>query len=256
MLKGLRAATEAYVEEPLTAVGISTPFHVPHQGWLDNTLSTSVESLCLRYFRTRRASTSITGIYGLEGQCLNDWSATPDERELDDPPKMYLAIDYSMAGITVTLVEENCGIAEALREYRNAILGARINFPGKRENLARQLEHLLRPIDRWYPEVGDYQVPVDISELVLLGESTEDAVLHEVLLDVFGSDYHNLKNQSDKRARLHHPLFAGSRAAAMICQWRLEYELTWEWNEQFHWWVPKDTQREEQKWWWPFKHSS
>lgn len=104
MLKGLRAATEAYAEEPLTAVGISTPFHVPHQGWLDNTLSTSVESLGLRYFRTRRASTSITGIYGLEGQCHDDWITTPDERELDDPPKMYLAIDYSMAGITATLV--------------------------------------------------------------------------------------------------------------------------------------------------------
>ena len=32
MLKGLRAATEAYVEEPLTAVSISSPFHVPDQG--------------------------------------------------------------------------------------------------------------------------------------------------------------------------------------------------------------------------------
>ena len=180
----------------------------------------------------------------------------PDEREPDDPSKMYLAIDYSLAGIVATLVEEDCGIAEELREFRNATLGAGIDFLEKREEMIHELKHLIRPIDRWYPWTGDYQRSVDISELVLLGESTEDVVLHEVLLDVFGSNYHNLKSQSDKRARLHHPLFAGSRAAAMVCQWRLENELTWEWNEQFHWWVPKDTQREEQKWWWPFKHSS
>ncbi|KAH0362297.1 hypothetical protein KCU65_g8101, partial [Aureobasidium melanogenum] len=253
MLKGLKGATEAYVEEPLADVLISSPFHIPDQGWLDNTLRTSVESLGLRYLGTRRASTFITGIYGLEGQCHEDPYATPDQRESDDPPKLYLALDYSSAGISVALVEEDCGIAGTLREFRNATLGAGNDFPGKREYLTRQLKDLLRPIDRWYPEIGDYQVSVETSELVLLGESTEDALLHEVLLEVFGSDYNNLKSQSDKRARLHHPLFAGSRAVAEICQKRLEVEMTMDWDEQFQGWVPKDPQREGQKWWWPFK---
>ncbi|KAG9554812.1 hypothetical protein KCU71_g10775, partial [Aureobasidium melanogenum] len=256
MLKGLKGATEAYVEEPLADVIISSPFHFPYQGWLDNILSTSVESLGLRYLGTRRASTTITGIYGLEGQCHDDGFTIPDQREPDDPPKMYLALDYSLGGISVALVEEDCGIAEALREFRNATLGAGIDFPGKREDLTRQLEDLIRPIERWYPEIGDYKISVEISELVLLGESTEDAGLHEVLLQVLGSNYENLKTQSDKRARLHHPLFAGSRAVAQSCQRRLEDELTWEWDEQFKWWVPKTNQTGQQKWWWPFKRSS
>ncbi|KAG9657305.1 hypothetical protein KCU95_g12864, partial [Aureobasidium melanogenum] len=256
MLKGLKGATEACVEEPLADVIISSPFHVPYQGWLDNTLSTSVESLGLRYLGTRRASTTITGIYGLEGQCHDDGFTTPDQREPDDPPKMYLALDYSLAGISMALVEEDCGIAEALREFRNATLGAGIDFPGKREDLTRQLEDLIRPVERWYPEIGDYKISVEISELVLLGESTEDAGLHEVLLEVFGSNYENFKTQSDERARLHHPLFAGSRAVAQSCQKRLEDELTWEWNEQFQWWVPKTNQTGQKKWWWPFKRSS
>ncbi|KAI4738041.1 hypothetical protein E4T50_11488 [Aureobasidium sp. EXF-12298] len=172
MLKGLKGATEAYVEEPLADVIISSPFHFPYQGWLDNILSTSVESLGLRYLGTRRASTTITGIYGLEGQCHDDGFTIPDQREPDDPPKMYLALDYSLGGISVALVEEDCGIAEALREFRNATLGAGIDFPGKREDLTRQLEDLIRPIERWYPEIGDYKLSVEISELVLLGEST------------------------------------------------------------------------------------
>lgn len=256
MLKGLKGATEAYVEGRLTDVRISSPFHVPYQGWLDNTLRTSVESLDLRYLGTRRGSTTITGIYGLEGQCHPDPYATPDQRESDDPPKMYLALDYSSAGISVALVDEDCGIVGALREFRNATLGAGSDFAGKREDITRQLKHLMRPIDKWYPEIGDYKVSVEISELVLLGESTEDALLHEVLLEVFASNYENLKFRSDKRAKLHHPLFAGSRAVAQGCQGQLEYELTWEWNEQFKWWVPKTNQTGQQKWWWPFKRSS
>lgn len=255
MLKGLKGATEAYVEEPLTDVLISTPFHIPYQGWLDNTLSTSVESLGIRYLGTRRVSTFITGIYGLEGQCHDDPYATPEQRGSDDPPKMYLALDYSSAGILMDLVLEDCGIPETLREFRNATLGAGNDFPGKHEDLTRQLKHMMRPVDKWYPEIGDYKVSVDISELVLLGESTDDALLHEVLLEVFGNNYEHLKNQSDKRARLHHPLFAGSRAVAEICQKRLEVELTMDWDEQFQGWVPKDPQREEQKWWWPFKRN-
>ncbi|KAG9668825.1 hypothetical protein KCU99_g7431, partial [Aureobasidium melanogenum] len=256
MLKGLKGATEAYVEEPLADVTISSPFHFPYQGWLDNILSTSVESLGLRYLGTRRASTTITGIYGLEGRCHDDGFTLPDKREPDEPPKMYLALDYSLAGISVALVEDDCGIAEALREFYNATLGAGIDFPGKREDLARQLEDLTRPIERWYPEIGDYKISVETSELVLLGESTEDAGLHEVLLEVFGSNYENLKTQSDKRAILNRPLFTGSRAVAQSCQRRLEDELTWEWDEQFKWWVPKTNQTGQQKWWWPFKRSS
>ncbi|KAG9550876.1 hypothetical protein KCU79_g13607, partial [Aureobasidium melanogenum] len=233
MLQGLKGATEAYVENPLTNVLINSPFHVPYQGWLDNTLSTSVESLGLRYLGTRTASTTITGIYGLEGQCHDDGFTTPDQREPDDPPKMYLALDYNSAGISMALVLEDCGIAEALREFCNATLGTGNDFPGKREDLIRQLEDLIRPIERWLPWTGDYKISVEISELVLLGESTEDAGLHEVLLEVFGSNYENLKTQSDKRARLHHPLFAGFRAVAQSCQMRLEDELTWKWDEQF-----------------------
>ncbi|KAK6002682.1 hypothetical protein QM012_001432 [Aureobasidium pullulans] len=256
MLKGLKGATEAYVEEPLTAVRISSSFYVPYHGWLRNTLSESVESLGLRYLGTGRVSADIIQIYGLEDQCRYDGFTTPDQREPDDPPQMYLAIDSSMAGLSVALVEEECGIAESLREFHNTTLGSGIDFSGKREDLIRQLKHLIRPIDRWYPDIGDYKQSVEISALVLLGDYTEDVLLHEGLLEVFGSSYNNLKNESDKRARLHDPSFAGSRAAAMTCQGRLEYELTWEWDEQFHWWAPKKNQSANLKWWWPFERSS
>jgi hypothetical protein len=82
---------------------------------------------------------------------------------------------------------------------------------------------------------------VEISELVMLGESTEDTMLHDVLSEVLGSNYTDLKAGSNERERTHDALFAGSRAVAMICQKQLEYELTHEWDEEFNGWLLKKT---------------
>ncbi|KAI4741609.1 hypothetical protein E4T50_07983 [Aureobasidium sp. EXF-12298] len=255
MLKGLKAATETHLETPMTAVSISSPFLIwPRNPFHDN-LRTAVESLGLNYKGTRTASIAITGIYGLEGQCDLDVFKTPDQKEPDDPAKTYLSLDYSRAGISAFLVEDDCGVAEVLRELHNTTLAANVEFPGKHEDLSRTLKNIMRPIDERLFGAVSREHPVEISELVMLGESTEDAMLHEVLSEVLGTNYIDLKAGSDKRARIHDPLFAGSRAAAMRCQEQLGLELTHEWNEKFQGWLLKDTQEENQRWWWPRERS-
>ncbi|CAD0091864.1 unnamed protein product, partial [Aureobasidium vineae] len=176
MLTGLKVVTEAYVEEPLTAVRLSTPFSVQYKSPFCNTLQTTVETLGLRCFGIVTASTDITGIYGLQGQCDNDPYKTPDQKE-DDLPRQYLALDYSRAGISAFVVEEECRVEYTHRELHNTTLGATVEFPNKREDLTLALEDLVsRPFDAWYTA---WQA--NVSGLVLLGESTEDAMLQEVL---------------------------------------------------------------------------
>ncbi|KAI4725387.1 hypothetical protein E4T49_06854 [Aureobasidium sp. EXF-10728] len=246
MLTGLKAATETYVEEPLTAVRISTPFPFPYKSSFHKTLQTTVESLGPRYFGTVTASTDITRIYNLKGQCDNDPYKPPDQKEKpDDPPREYLALDYSQSGILAFVVEEDCGVEYIHRKLHNTTLGASVEFPTKHEDLVHAFKDLVfRPFGAM-----DITWQANISELVLLGESTEDDMLQEVLAEVFGDNYTDLKVGSDKRAIVHHPLFAGSRAAAMGCQNRLEIELTHEWDERFQGWLLRDT-REDQRWWW------
>jgi hypothetical protein len=247
MLKGLKAATEARTEKPLAAVGISCPFLIHHRIQFGNTLRTTVESLGFHYKNTKTTSIAIMELYGIEGQCDLDVFKTPDQKEPDDPPQTYLALDYSRAGISAFLVKEDCGVPEVLREYHNATLAADLEFPGKREDLSRTLEDLIRPIEDRYFGAVSHTNPVEISELVMLGESTDDAMLHDVLSGVFGSKYTDLKAGSDERAVLHPPLFAGSRAVAMSCQKQLEYELTHEWDEDFNGWLLKDIPGEDRR---------
>lgn len=255
MLKGLKAATETYVEEPLNSVSIGSPFLVPQKSPFEDTLRTAVESLGLNYKGTRTASLAITGIYGLEGQCHPDVYKTPDQKEPDDPPQTYLTIDYSRAGMSAFLIEEECGVREVLREYQNTTLAADLDFPGKLEDLTRVLQRMIRPIDERFHEVAFNKHPVEISEFIMLGESTEDAVLHKVLSDVFESNYTAMRTRSDERVRTHHPLYAGSRAVALNCQKQLEFELTHQWDGELQGWLLKDIPGDNQRWWWPRKRS-
>jgi hypothetical protein len=255
MLKGLKAATETHLETPMTAVSISSPFLIwPRNPFHDN-LRTAVESLGLNYKGTRTASIAITGIYGLEGQCDLDVFKTPDQKEPDDPAKTYLSLDYSRAGISAFLVEDDCGVAEVLRELHNTTLAANVEFPGKHEDLSRTLKNIMRPIDERLFGAVSREHPVEISELVMLGESTDDAMLHEVLSEILGTNYTDLKAGSDERATIHDPLFAGSRAAAMGCLNQLDCELTHEWDEEFQGWLLKDIRVEDQRSWWPRKRN-
>lgn len=249
MLKGLKAATEAYVEEPITAVSISSSFLIQRGSPFENILETVVESLGLSYKGARTASLAITGIYGLEGRCDLDVYKTPDQKEPDDPPQTYLAIDYSRAGISAFLVEEECCVTEVLREYHNTTLAADLDFPGKREDLTRALQRMTRPVDDRYHEAAFNKRPEEICELVILGESAEDAMLHEVLSEVFENNYTAMKTRSDERAGAHHPLYAGSRAVAMSCQKELEFQLTHEWDEEFQGWLLTNIPRDNQRWW-------
>lgn len=255
MLKGLKAATETHVEEFLTAVSISSPFPIGHGSPFENTLRTTAESLGLNYKGTRTAATAITGLYGLEGQCDPDVYKTPDQKEPDDPPKTHLGLDYSRAGISAFLVEEECGVTEVLREFHNTTLAADLEFPEKHEDLTRAMKNMIRPVDDRYSGSVSQRKPVKLSELVMLGESTEDEILHEVLSEVFANNYTAMRARSDERARTHHPLFTGSRAAAMSCQKQLEFELTHQWDEKFQGWLLKDTSGEDQRWWWSRERS-
>ncbi|THW63994.1 hypothetical protein D6D20_03174 [Aureobasidium pullulans] len=264
MIKGLKAATEAYVEEPMTAVRISIPFTISRGSSFDSTMRTAVESLGLDNMGVRLGSTAITSIYDLEGECDLNIYPTPDHKTtVDDPERIYLAIDYSRAGISAFLVSEECNVTEILRKFYNTSLGADANFAGMRNQLSRSLEDLTRrPFDDLgytYPsELSELLLldnlgstyPSKISELVLLGESADNAMLHEILEEVLGRDYTALKAASDKRADVHLPIFAGSRAVAMQVQAHQEYISTRVWDEQRRDWMDKDVSEKQHKRWW------
>ncbi|KAI5240455.1 hypothetical protein E4T47_06139 [Aureobasidium subglaciale] len=246
MLRGLKGATEAFVEEPLTAVRIST--NLPRAPMV-SILQPGVESLGLKYMETRMEATTILSILGLEGKCDSNPYKLPDQMEVpDDPPRLYLAIDYSRSGISAFLAEEDCGIGSVLRSFRNTSLGVEADFPGKLEDLTHALKHLTRqPVDEW-----GWITSSHISELVLLGESTNDTTLDEALQHILQANYTNLKARSDQREKLHHASFVGSRAVAMSCQRQLEVERDYVWDARGGGnWLEKDIwEAERRKWWW------
>ncbi|KEQ92402.1 hypothetical protein AUEXF2481DRAFT_32309 [Aureobasidium subglaciale EXF-2481] len=191
MLRGLKGATEAFVEEPLTAVRIST--NLPRAPMV-SIIQPDVESLGLKYLETRLEPTTVLSILGLEGNCDSNPYKLPDQMVVpDDPPQVYLAIDHSRAGISAFLAEEDCGIGWILRSFRNMNLGAEADFPGELEDLAHVLKHLMhQPVDEW-----GWIISSHICEIVLLGESTNDTTLDEALQYVLQANYTNLKARSD-----------------------------------------------------------
>lgn len=231
MLKALKTATESYLEASLSTTEVVFPFPVS-DSYLD-TLRSTCSSLSLEMPLSAQPPAGILAAraYGIGGICN---IVTPDEtlerNPADDPEQLILTVDYSRAALTALLVAEECGVFEYRRVLHDTRLGADCLSFSKRSDTPEcdsnrsDLAHALRDVSSLPLEGGNGAGLKRIRELVLLGESAGDRLLHDVLKEVLGEQPGTLVTHvGERHARIIDPLFAASRGLAEDCWDRMNF---------------------------------
>lgn len=113
------------------------------------------------------------------------------------------------------LVIEDCDIYEELRTVHDTTLGSGSDIPRaeRHDAIKVALEDIVKP-----PYVHGTSTYKAIKDVILLGESTDNEVLHVVLEEVLSRPFINLNiGASKERLKMVEPLFATSRGAAKAC---------------------------------------
>lgn len=214
MLKALKAASESYLEVPVPTAEITTPFPITKPFF--DTLRSIAKSLSIQMYQTpappggRLAALFVYGIG--PGVC-------DDLLMLNEPAQLFLTVEYTRAALTALLVVEECGIYDTVRVLHETDLGAdRLTGPNRQTKLADALRGFtqLRVEDYWQ----DLESLKSLSNVVLLGESAADPLLHDVLKDVLSKQQQKtdflLADAGDRRKRPIDPVFTPSMGAAHL----------------------------------------
>ena len=237
MLRALKVVTESYLEKPLSDAEVVVPFPVT-DSFLD-TLRSACFSLSLRMPMSAQPPAGILAARanGIGGKCNNAAAETADVPNSDQQQfeplagQLILTVDYSRAALTALLVFEECSVFEQRYVLHDTRLGtderltratdARGLSTTPRDLLARSL----RKVTSLLPfEVGNGAGMSRISELVLLGESAGDRLLHDALTEVLSECSYDFPAKVLKMpGGSFDPLFAASRGLALDCWDRLNH---------------------------------
>lgn len=229
MLRALKVATESYLESPLSDAEVVVPFPVTNS-FLD-TLRSACSSLSLSMPLSAQPPAGILAArtHGFGGQCdaVEDTDVLEPNQQ-DDPEQLILTIDYSRAAMTAMLVFEECSLFEFRRVLHDTQLGtdglSGENDPRDLYTPRDLLARALRNVTSLPLEDGNGAGLKRISELVLLGESAGDPLLHDALTEVLSERSYDFSAAAWKRPMgSFDPLFAASRGLALDCWDRLSF---------------------------------
>ncbi|KAI5275040.1 hypothetical protein E4T47_01867 [Aureobasidium subglaciale] len=133
----------------------------------------------------------------------------------DKSSPLFVAVSYNRAAFTAVLMVEDCDIYEDLRTFHNTTLGSDNGISAEEQYTMMRsgLEAVMKP-----PYPKSMYTSTKIWDVILLGEMTNDPVLHSVLEDVLAYALidHELAIEI-KDAKAVSPLFAAARGAAKGC---------------------------------------
>ncbi len=140
------------------------------------------------------------------------------------PLQLVLAIDYSRAALTTTLLVEEAALFDVQRVIRNASLGANdhsrmsVAPPDYWESIRAQLRYVTRMA------ISDPYVvlPVTISQLVLLGDRATDPQLADAIKNVMGSSVLQTAPPLGSDADAVGPVFAAALGEAALSKFKLD----------------------------------
>ena len=110
---------------------------------------------------------------------------------------------------------EDCDIYEELRTVHDTTLGSGSDIPRaeRHDAIKAALGDIVKP-----PYVHGTSTYKAIKDVILLGESTDNEVLHAMLEEVLSQSITNLNiGASKEKLKIVEPLFAASRGAAKAC---------------------------------------
>ncbi|KAL8928487.1 MAG: hypothetical protein Q9208_001721 [Pyrenodesmia sp. 3 TL-2023] len=203
MLQSLKIASESYLEAPLAGVEVVVPFSAS-DAFLRRLRSTS-SSLGIYLPESAHPPAGILAAcaYGLGEYCADDVVAPAG--------KVILTVDYSRAALTALLADEDCGILEIEEELHDTTLGA--------DALSTSPVQVRAGLVRAFRKLTSRRSHrMEISELVLIGESAGDKQLQDVLKEVLKERFDMLlKGANERRTGVLDPLFVASRVVAYTC---------------------------------------
>ncbi|KAK6000430.1 hypothetical protein QM012_003676 [Aureobasidium pullulans] len=218
MLKALKTATEAYLEEPVQHIIVTGSVPLESSDIYKETLDSATSTLGLKLGMPTFLSARAAAVaYGIKGACPDSYDPNPDDNRL------FVALSHNRASFSASLLEEECNYYDELRKYHNKTLGSASDIP--REERYAELKHALEDIIK-EPYPGKWGSSEIIHDVVTCGEATDDEVLRSGLEEVFGSELETLEAETQQTGmQAIDPLFAGSRGAAKECT---------EWNVDWH----------------------
>jgi hypothetical protein len=213
MLRALKTATESYLEERITHVIVTLPFHQSSL-FLDD-LTSALSAISLETPRFLRSPSGIA-------VCITQCTAEFDDC-WDQTPQNILSVDYTRSSLTGSIFEEQCCIYETRNRVHFSALGSNSVAEDPligRERLESALAGLLRGSLGSQPNFK----AAKLDEVLLIGESAGDPVLRDVLNKLL-SEHHNEAKHAVLRPH-REPVFAASGAAAWNCLRELKDPFT------------------------------
>ncbi|THY95825.1 hypothetical protein D6C92_04208 [Aureobasidium pullulans] len=201
MLKALKAATEACIEQPVQYIVITNPLPLESSPTYHSAIHSASSTLGLRLGSTNFLNAQAAAeAYETKGTC----DLLPDSYDDYASDHLFVAINYN-----------HCDIYEELRAVHDTTLGSGSDIPRaeRHDAIKAALGDIVKP-----PYVHGTSTYKAIRDIVLLGESTNNEVLHAVLEEVLSRPFINLNiGASKERLKMVNPLFAASRGAAKAC---------------------------------------
>lgn len=223
MLKALKLSTEAYLEIPVQHVAITNPTYLRKSAVYKDAIRSASSALSLKLLRPSfLAAEAAAEAYGIAGKC-DLWLEESDaSMPVEASDRTFVAVDYSRAGLTAFLMDEDCATYDILRDFHDLALGSDCINDTKHADMKKALDRIMKP-----PYDDCFHQPGQLSDVILLGESADDEVLHSVLEDLLGNNLTRYGFGSGTDAETVSPLFAPSRGAAQRClNWKTPDSFT------------------------------
>ncbi|THX51518.1 hypothetical protein D6D06_07324 [Aureobasidium pullulans] len=212
MLKALKAATEACIEQPVQYIVITNPLPLESSPTYHSAIHSASSTLGLRLGSTNFLNAQAAAeAYETKGTC----DLLPDSYDDYASDHLFVAINYNRAAFSAFIMVEDCDIYEELRTVHDTTLGSGSDIPRaeRHDAIKAALGDIVKP-----PYVHGTSTYKAIKDVILLGESTDNEVLHVVLEEVLSQPIINLNiGASKEKLKIVEPLFAASRGAAKAC---------------------------------------
>lgn len=211
MLKSLKIASESYLDASVSTAEITVPF--PISKTFFDTLRSTAKSISISIPETPASPAgklAAIHVYDIgPGNC--------DYFDPQDPAQVFLTVEYTRSALTVLLLYEECGVYENVRVLHEIDVGSQESTHDRRAKLTTALGDLTK-----MPVEFNSEVLKSLSNVVFLGESSQDQLLRDVLKDVLSKQEQsgNETTVVDKHEEPVNPVFAGSLAAARLNMFR------------------------------------
>lgn len=226
MFAALKAATESFLEHPISIVDMTVPWQL---------LDSDVEPFRNMQIVAKR----ITGLQSYQsaqiaGQRAADFYGKPSTCEGDyplaDQQDLVLTVDYSRAALTMMLFHEFCAFYDQRRSFHSSQLGVEglrhCHDTRGAQACRTDLKSAIQQVSRRPDPDSDPNFPKGIGRIVIIGESAADPllseVLHEVLREIGSTQVIDTPSSSSIVPRTE-PLFVASRAIAKW-NWDIKYQ--------------------------------